>query len=79
ARAVRDGRGDEEKVDTLSLRLAAVVGDHDQVFAGPGERLTLSHRAESRDVFASGALEAALWVARKKPGLYDMSDMLGLR
>jgi 4-hydroxy-tetrahydrodipicolinate reductase len=79
AQAVRDGRGTDEKVETLSLRISDVVGDHDLIFAGPFERLTLSHRAESRDVFARGALDAALWVAKKKPGLYDMRDLLGLR
>jgi 4-hydroxy-tetrahydrodipicolinate reductase len=79
AQAVRDGRGASERVETLSLRLSDVVGDHELIFAGPFERLTLSHRAESRDVFAAGALDAAIWVAKKKPGLYDMADLLGLR
>ncbi len=79
AQAVRDGRGSAEKVETVSLRLSDVVGDHELIFAGPFERLTLSHLAESRDVFALGALEAALWVAKKKPGLYDMHDLLGLK
>jgi 4-hydroxy-tetrahydrodipicolinate reductase len=79
AQAVRDGRGTTEKVETVSLRISDVVGDHELIFAGPFERLTLSHLAESRDVFALGALEAALWVAKKKPGLYDMHDLLGLK
>ncbi len=77
--AVRDGRGADEKVEILSLRLSDVVGDHELIFAGPFEVLKLSHRAESRDVFARGALDAAVWLAKKKPGLYDMSDLLGLR
>ena len=79
AQAVREGRGAGDAVETLSLRLADVVGDHELIFAGPFERLTLSHVAESRDVFARGALDAALWLAKKKPGLYDMRDLLGLR
>ena len=79
AQAVREGRGDEADVPTSSLRLADVVGEHALTFAGLGERLTLEHRAESRDVFARAALEAAAWVAGKKPGLYDMLDLLGLR
>ena len=79
AAAVREGRASSEKVETSSLRISDVVGDHELIFAGPFERLALSHRAESRDVFALGALEAALWVAKKKPGLYDMADLLGLR
>lgn len=79
AQAVRDGRGADSKVETVSLRISDVVGDHELIFAGPFERLTLSHVAESRDVFALGALEAALWLTKKKPGLYDMSDLMGLR
>jgi 4-hydroxy-tetrahydrodipicolinate reductase len=79
ARAVSDGRGSDEKVETLSLRISDVVGDHELLFAGPFEILKLSHHAESRDVFAQGALEAALWLEGKKPGLYDMGDLLGLK
>ncbi|MFI5350238.1 MAG: 4-hydroxy-tetrahydrodipicolinate reductase [Elusimicrobiota bacterium] len=79
AQAVREGRASGEKVEISSLRISDVVGDHDLIFAGPFERLTLSHRAESRDVFARGALDAALWLVKKKPGLYGMNDLLGLR
>ena len=79
AQAVRDGRGTDEPVPAASVRLGDVVGDHVLTFAGPFERLALSHQAESRDVFARGALDAALWLAKKRPGLYDMSDLLGLR
>ena len=62
-----------------SLRGGDVVGDHTVVFASAGERLELTHRASSRDTFAAGALRAAQWVAGKKPGIYDMQDVLGLR
>jgi 4-hydroxy-tetrahydrodipicolinate reductase len=63
-----------------TLRGGDVVGDHTLVFAGTGERLELTHRAGSRDNFALGALRAAAWlVKQKKPGLYDISDVLGLR
>jgi 4-hydroxy-tetrahydrodipicolinate reductase len=79
AQAVRESRGTDEKVDTFSLRISDVVGDHELTFAGHFEQLKLTHHAESRDVFALGALEAALWLAKKKPGLYDMNDLLGLR
>jgi 4-hydroxy-tetrahydrodipicolinate reductase len=79
AQAVRDGRRDDAAVPTSSLRLADAVGDHTLILAGPFETLELTHRARSRDAFALGALEAALWTARKKPGLYDMLDLLGLR
>jgi len=61
-----------------SLRGGDVVGDHTVVFAAAGERLELTHKASTRDTFASGALRAAQWVAGKKPGLYDMQDVLGL-
>jgi len=79
ARAVGEGRGSKAAVPTSSLRLADVPGEHTLFLAGPAERLELTHRAQSRDVFASGALEAALWTAQRKPGLYDMLDLLGLR
>lgn len=62
-----------------SLRGGDVVGDHTVVFAGPGERLELSHKASSRRIFAEGALRAASWVVRQGPGIYDMQDVLGLR
>ena len=61
-----------------SLRGGSVVGDHTVVFAGVGERLELSHKAEDRSIFATGALKAALWARGRKPGLYGMADVLGL-
>jgi len=61
-----------------SLRGGTVVGDHTVTFAGPAERLELSHRAEDRMIFARGALHAALWARDQKPGLYSMADVLGL-
>ncbi len=67
------------KVPTLSQRLGDVVGDHTLTLAGPCERLELTHRADSRDVFARGALDAALWLRARRPGLYGMKDLLGLR
>jgi 4-hydroxy-tetrahydrodipicolinate reductase len=62
-----------------ALRGGEIVGDHTVTFAGPGEVLEFSHRALSRDLFARGALRAAQWVVRRKPGLYDMADVLGLK
>jgi len=62
-----------------SLRGGTVVGDHSVIFAGPAERLELTHRAEDRMIFARGALHAALWARGKKPGLYSMADVLGLK
>lgn len=79
AQAVSEGRRSDAAVPTSSVRVGGVVGDHSLTLAGPFERLTLSHTAESRDAFALGALEAALWCARKRPGLYDMLDLMALR
>jgi 4-hydroxy-tetrahydrodipicolinate reductase len=61
-----------------TLRGGSVIGEHSVVFAGPAERIELTHRAESRDIFARGALRAALWAYPRKPGLYTMMDVLGL-
>ena len=61
-----------------SLRGGSVVGDHSVILAGEGERIELTHRAESRDIFVHGALRAAFWAFDKKPGLYTMADVLGL-
>ena len=62
-----------------SLRGGSVAGDHSVVFAGDGERIELVHRAESRAIFAKGALRAALWLAAgRAPGCYTMADVLGL-
>jgi 4-hydroxy-tetrahydrodipicolinate reductase len=62
-----------------SIRGGDVVGDHTVIFAAEGERLELTHKASSRDTFALGALRAAQWVVGRKPGLYDMQDVLGLK
>jgi 4-hydroxy-tetrahydrodipicolinate reductase len=59
-----------------SLRGGTVVGDHSVIFAGPGERLELVHKAEDRRIFARGAVRAALWGRSQKPGLYSMKDVL---
>jgi 4-hydroxy-tetrahydrodipicolinate reductase len=61
-----------------TLRGGSVVGDHTVMFAGAAERIELSHKAESRDIFAYGAVKAALWCKGQKPGLYNMNDVLGL-
>jgi 4-hydroxy-tetrahydrodipicolinate reductase len=62
-----------------ALRIGDVVGDHTVTFGTPGERLELTHRASSREIFARGALRAAKWAVQQKPGLYDMQDVLGLK
>jgi len=61
-----------------SLRGGSAAGDHQVLFAGDGERIELGHRAESRTIFARGAVKAALWLKDQPPGLYAMTDMLGL-
>ncbi len=61
-----------------SLRGGSVAGDHMVVLAGEGERIELGHRAEGREIFARGALEAAQWLAGKPAGRYAMTDVLGL-
>lgn len=73
------GERARSEVGIHSLRGGDVIGDHTVVFAGPGERLELTHRASDRAVFAHGALRAALWVVARKPGVYDMQDVLGLK
>lgn len=62
-----------------SVRGGDVVGDHTVIFAGVGERVELTHRASSREILAKGALRAAHWVVKQRPGLYDMQDVLGLK
>jgi 4-hydroxy-tetrahydrodipicolinate reductase len=78
---VRDGHTGARRsgdIGFASLRGGTVVGDHSVIFAGPGERLELVHRAEDRSLFARGAVRAALWAMDKKPGYYTMGDVLGL-
>jgi 4-hydroxy-tetrahydrodipicolinate reductase len=68
-----------DEVGVYSMRAGDIIGEHTVFFAGPGERIELTHRAHNRRVFAEGALLAAKFVASAKPGLYDMQDVLGLR
>ena len=69
---------EEGKVYYASLRGGSVAGDHMVVLAGEGERIELGHRAESRAIFARGAVRGALWLAGKPAGRYSMKDVLGL-
>jgi 4-hydroxy-tetrahydrodipicolinate reductase len=73
------GERTPSEIGIHSIRGGDVVGDHTVIFATPGERVELTHKASSRDTFANGALRAAQWVATQKPGLYDMQDVLGLK
>jgi 4-hydroxy-tetrahydrodipicolinate reductase len=73
------GERGERELGIQAVRGGDVVGEHTVYFFGAGERLELTHRATSRDQFARGAVRAAGWVVGKKPGLYDMQDVLGFR
>jgi 4-hydroxy-tetrahydrodipicolinate reductase len=72
------GERSAREIGMHSMRGGDVVGDHTVIFAANGERLELTHKASSRETFANGALRAALWVARREPGLYNMQHVLGL-
>lgn len=77
----RDGLTGPRKAGEIgfaALRGGTVIGDHTVIFAGMGERIELSHRAEDRGIFARGAIAAAIWTRGKAPGLYSMADVLGL-
>jgi 4-hydroxy-tetrahydrodipicolinate reductase len=77
----RTGQTGPRKTGTVgyaSLRGGTVVGEHQVILAGPHERIVLGHIAEDRDIFARGAVAAAKWGQSQKPGLYGMTDVLGL-
>jgi 4-hydroxy-tetrahydrodipicolinate reductase len=73
------GERSRKEIALLSVRAGDIVGEHTVIFGGIGERLEFIHRAHSRDTFARGAIRAAQWLAKQKPGLYDMQNVLGLK
>ena len=73
------GERDGATIGFHSLRAGDIVGEHTAMFAGPGERVQITHVAHSRSNFAQGAVRAALWVGGQASGLFDMQDVLGLR
>lgn len=81
AQRIRDGHtgprvpGD---IGFATLRGGSVIGDHQVIFAGEGERIELSHKAEDRTIFARGAVKAVTWGKDQPPGLYSMMDVLGI-
>jgi len=77
-RAGLTGARAEGTIGLASLRGGSVVGDHSVIFAGNGERIELSHRAEDRSIFARGAIQAALWLGGQRPGRYTMDQVLGV-
>ena len=75
----QSGARERKTIGFATIRAGEIVGEHTVLFAGAGERVEISHRAENRATFAGGALRAASWVGHREPGLYDMQDVLGLR
>lgn len=73
------GERSRKEIGIQTVRAGDIVGEHTVLFGGLGERIEITHKASSRDTFARGALRAALWVAGREPGLYDMQDVLGLK
>ncbi len=73
------GERKRSEIGMQTIRAGDIVGEHTVIFGGIGERIEVTHRAHSRDNFARGAVRAAAWVVKQKPGLYDMQDVLGLR
>jgi len=72
------GERDPNEIGMQTVRGGDIVGEHTVYFVGMGERIELTHRAMSRDMFARGALRAAAWLDDKEPGIYDMQKVLGL-
>ena len=70
------GERAKNEIGVQSVRAGDIVGDHTVLYAGPGERIEITHRAHNRDPFAHGALRAAKWVVNQPPGLYGMADVL---
>ena len=68
---------DPHEIGLHAVRGGSIVGEHEVLFCGPDEVITLSHSAASRGVFANGAINAAVYLAGRKPGLYTMADLLG--
>lgn len=68
-----------DRIHISSLRVGEVAGLHTVLFALPGEQIEITHKAADRSIFARGTLQAAQWILKKPPGLYDMQDVLGLK
>ncbi|PHR29758.1 MAG: 4-hydroxy-tetrahydrodipicolinate reductase [Desulfotalea sp.] len=73
------GERKPKEIGIQAIRAGDIVGEHTVYFAGPGERIELTHRAHNRDHFAKGAATAAAWIVGQKPGVYSMFDVLGLQ
>ncbi|GAB4297123.1 MAG: 4-hydroxy-tetrahydrodipicolinate reductase [Desulfuromonadia bacterium] len=82
ARCCREGiigERTQEEIGMQTVRGGDIVGEHTVYFIGQGERIELTHRAMTRDMFSRGSVRAARWVVGQPPGIYDMQDVLGLR
>jgi len=77
----REGITGERATGTIgfaTLRGGQVIGDHSVIFAGESDRIELTHKSQSRDIYAEGAVRAALWATDQAPGFYSMKDVLGI-
>ncbi len=75
-RHIRREKRPKNEIGIHAVRGGTIVGEHEVLFAGPDEIVTISHSARSRDVFATGAINAAIFLYAQQPGLYDMADLL---
>lgn len=75
-RSGKEAKREKGEIGFASLRGGDVIGDHTVIFAGDGERVELTHKASNRDIFAKGAIRAAIWGTAKQPGFYSMRDVL---
>jgi 4-hydroxy-tetrahydrodipicolinate reductase len=73
------GERDRKTIGFSTIRAGDIVGEHTVMFADEGERLEITHKATSRMTFANGAVRAAVWLATKHNGMFDMQDVLGLK
>lgn len=73
------GERKKEDIGIQTIRAGDIVGEHTLLFGGAGERVELTHKAQSRDCFVQGALYAAKWISAKPNGYYDMQDVIGLK
>jgi 4-hydroxy-tetrahydrodipicolinate reductase len=73
------GERSKEEIGMQTIRGGDIIGEHTVYFIGMGERIEISHRAMTRDMFSRGSIRAAKWVITQQPGIYDMQDVLGLR
>jgi 4-hydroxy-tetrahydrodipicolinate reductase len=75
-RSGKEAKREKGEIGFAALRGGDVIGDHTVIFAGDGERVELTHKASNRDIYAKGAIRAAIWGSAKQPGFYSMRDVL---